>query len=372
MKKILFGITSLTLGGAERVLVDLANELSKKYEVTIMTIYAKGELENQLSEKVKLKSLEQKSYLELSNFQKHFGMPLKILLGKRKIYKNKIKGEYGVEIAFLEGPITRLFSTKNVKTKKIAWIHNDISQVFGKGLKAKLKKGLDEKIYSKFETLVFVSRDNLKNFEKTYPDIKNSKEVIYNYINKAQVIEKTKEEQKEKFDTKFINFVTVARLVPQKGIDRLIKVHSKLLKDGLFHKIYVIGDGPEKEKLQELIKKEKVDETFNLLGKKENPYPYIKNADYFCLLSQFEGYGMVLEEAKILGKPIIITNTAAREAVENYENAKIVENTEQGIYDGIKEIIKNYNLKEENDSLKKKLEYNNEFIIEQIEELIGE
>lgn len=371
MKKILFGITSLTLGGAERVLVDLANELSKKYEVTIMTIYAKGELKNQLSEKVKLKSLEQKSYLELSNFQKHFGMPLKILLEKSRIYKNKIKGDYDVEIAFLEGPITRLFSTQNVKTKKIAWIHNDISQVFGKGIKAKLKKNLDEKIYSKFETLVFVSKDNLKNFEKTYPDIKNSKEVIYNYINKAQVIEKAKEEQKEKFDTKFINFVTVARLVPQKGIDRLIKVHSKLLKDGLFHNIYVIGDGPEKEKLQELIKKENVDETFNLLGKKENPYPYIKNADYFCLLSQFEGYGMVLEEAKILGKPIIITNTAAREAVENYGNAKIVENTEQGIYDGIKEIIKNYNLKEENDSLKKKLEYNNEFIIEQIEDLIG-
>ena len=371
MKKILFGITSLTLGGAERVLVDLANELSKKYEVTIMTIYAKGELENQLSEKVKLKSLEQKSYLELSNFQKKFGMPLKILLEKSRIYKNKIKGDYDVEIAFLEGPITRLFSTKNLKTKKISWIHNDISQVFGKGIKAKLKKRLDEKIYSKFETLVFVSKDNLKNFEKTYPDIKNNKEVIYNYINKAQVIEKAKEEQKEKFDTKFINFVTVARLVPQKGIDRLIKVHSKLLKDGLFHNIYVIGDGPEKEKLQELIKKENVDETFNLLGKKENPYPYIKNADYFCLLSQFEGYGMVLEEAKILGKPIIITNTAAREAVENYGNAKIVENTEQGIYDGIKEIIKNYNLKEENDSLKKKLEYNNEFIIEQIEDLIG-
>lgn len=371
MKKILFGITSLTLGGAERVLVDLANELSKKYEVTIMTIYAKGELENQLSEKVKLKSLEQKSYLELSNFQKHFGMPLKILLEKSRIYKNKIRGDYDVEIAFLEGPITRLFSTKNVKTKKIAWIHNDISQVFGKGIKAKLKKSLDEKIYSKFETLVFVSKDNLKNFERTYPDIKNNKKVIYNYINKAQVIEKAKEEQKEKFDARFINFVTVARLVPQKGIDRLIKVHSKLLKDGLFHNIYVIGDGPEKEKLQELIKKENVDETFNLLGKKENPYPYIKNADYFCLLSQFEGYGMVLEEAKILGKPIIITNTAAREAVANYENAKIVENTEQGIYKGLKEIIKNYNLKEENNSLKKKLEYNNEFIIEQIEDLIG-
>ena len=76
-KKLLFGITSLTLGGAERVLVDLVNALCDKYDITIFTIYAKGELEKQLSRKVKLKSLYNVSYSELSIFYKHFSMPLK-------------------------------------------------------------------------------------------------------------------------------------------------------------------------------------------------------------------------------------------------------------------------------------------------------
>ncbi len=91
MKKILFGITSLTLGGAERVLVDLANKLCEKYDITIFTIYANGELEKELNSKVKLKSLYNVSYKELSNIKKHFTIPLKVLLGKRKIYKKFIK-----------------------------------------------------------------------------------------------------------------------------------------------------------------------------------------------------------------------------------------------------------------------------------------
>lgn len=65
MKKILFGITSLTLGGAERVLVDIANNLCNKYDITIFTIYSGGELEKQLSNKVKLKALYNKQYSEL-------------------------------------------------------------------------------------------------------------------------------------------------------------------------------------------------------------------------------------------------------------------------------------------------------------------
>ena len=73
-------------------------------------------------------------------------------------------------------------------------------------------------------------------------------------------------------------------------------------------------------KIEEKIKKNKVEDSFFLLGKRENPYPYIKKADYFCLLSQFEGYPMVLLEAKLLNKKILITDTAAREAVQNYEN----------------------------------------------------
>ena len=174
-------------------------------------------------------------------------MSLKILLFKNSMYKNKIKENNDVEIAFLEGPITRLLSTQNKETKKIAWVHNDISKVFGNGIKAKIKKMLDERIYSKYQKIVFVSKDNLKEFEKTYPNIKNEKQVIYNYLDKEAILKKS-EENTELFNKDTTNFVTVARLVEQKGIDRLIKVHADLIKKGLEHHFYIIGDGPEKEK----------------------------------------------------------------------------------------------------------------------------
>ena len=372
-KKLLFGLTGLTLGGAERVLVDIANKLCEKYDITIFTIYAKGELEKELDSKVKVKTLYNISYLELSNLQKKI-IPLKILFFKNHIYIKYIRENYAVEIAFLEGPITRLISVKNKKTKKIAWIHNDITKVFGNGLKAKIKKYLDKKIYSKYNLLVFVSRDNLKKFNEQYKDIRNKylepikKEVIYNYINKENIIKKSEKKLELEFNKDVINFVTVARLVEQKGIDRLIKIHKKLIKYGLRHNFYIVGDGPEKEKLQKLIKDYEVTDTFFLLGKKENPYPYIKNADYFCLLSHFEGYGMVLEEAKILNKEIIITDTAAREAVRNYKNSLILENSESGIFEGLKKIIQKG--KEE----KKKIDaqYDNSDILEKIIKLVGE
>ena len=376
MKKILFGITGLTIGGAERVLVDLVNKLSYDYDITIFTLYAKGELEKELNENVKLKSLYNKPYKELSKLGQKVLAPLKVLLLKKSIYKKNIKNDYDVEIAFLEGPITRLFSVKNEKVRKIAWIHNDISLVFGQGVKSKIKKHLDEKVYDKYNDLVFVSKDNLDKFNKTYTNLKISeghKKVIYNYIDKERIIKKSNENIYVSFDKNSINFVTVSRLVYQKGIDRQIKVHKKLIESGYIHNFYIIGDGPEREKLEKLIKENNVEETFHLLGQKENPYPYVRQADYFCLLSRFEGYGMVLEEAKILEKNIIITDTAAREAVEGYSNKYVLENTEEGIYNGLLKVLEE-NMKNGKNKEKEEVkeQYDNSNIIKEVKELIGE
>lgn len=352
-------------------MVDLANELSKKYDVTIFTLYGGGELEGQLYTNVKHKTLYKEKYNNLSNLKKKI-IPLKILFIKKYIYKKYIKRDYDVEIAFLEGPITRLFSVKNKKTRKIAWVHNDISLVFGNDFKAKIKRQVDRKIYSKYDKIIFVSRDNLKKFRKQYPDLRNAnlepikKDVIYNYLNKDMVIQKSNEKLDVTFDKETLNFVTVARLVPQKAIDRLIDVHTKLIKNGFIHNFYVVGEGPEQRKLEEKIIKNGVQNTFHLLGKKENPYPYMKAADYFCLLSQFEGYGMVLEEAKILGKEILITDTAAREAVENYKQAYIVPNNFDGIYETLKNVISKGKNKSNENVLN---EYDNSKIIEKVEEL---
>lgn len=342
--------------------------MSDDYDITIFTIYLNGELEKELSSKVKLQTLCDKSFLQLNKFQRKISMPLKVLLFKNNIAKKQLKEKYDVEIAFLEGPITRIFSYKNKKAKKIAWIHSDISQIFGHGFKSKIKRFLDKKIYSKYNKLIFVSKDNMEKFNEIYPDVKVDKKVINNYIDKEKVIKKAQEGQDIEFDESVINFVTVTRLVEPKAIDRLIKVHKKLIDNGYYHKIYVVGDGPEREKLENLVKANSVNETFLLLGKKENPYPYIKNATYFCLLSNFEGFPMVLEEAKILEKFIIISNTASREVIEQYDKSVILDNSENGIYEGMKEIIENSKklLKKSNNNKP----YDNKKIIEEIKNII--
>ncbi|MBR2704787.1 MAG: glycosyltransferase [Clostridia bacterium] len=369
-KKVLFGITSLGFGGAERVLVDISNKLSEKYDVTIFSIYDHGELQKELNNSVKFKSLYRCSYKELNNIQRMWS-PIRILLFARILYKKYIKDNYDVEVSFLEGPITRLFSTKNKKTKKFAWIHNDIKRVFGSGLKAKIKKAIDKKIYDRYDNLVFVSKDNRDSFKEVYTNIdENKMNVIYNYIDKDLVIKKSNilENMENINKDGFPKLVTVCRLVEQKAIDRFIKVHSKLVKEGIHNEVYIIGDGPERERLQKLIEQENVQSTFKLLGKKDNPYPYIKMADYFCLLSNYEGYGMVLEEAKILGKKVIITDTAAREAVEGYSQARILGNNENDIYSGLKEIITS----DKKENIQDEYNYDNKEIIDKIINLINQ
>lgn len=371
MKKILFGITSLTLGGAERTLVDIANRLCDRYEITIFSLYAKGELEKELSNKIKVVHFCEKRYDELSQMKK-WNMTIKILLTRKMIYKKYLNGKFEKEIAFLEGPITRIIGAYGEKKKKIAWIHNDITKVFGESLKAKLKKIFDKQTYKKFDKLVFVSKDNVAKFKQIY-QTENQLEVIYNYLEKDKVLQKANQKIELAFPKDVVNFVTVVRLVEQKAIDRLIKVHSKLIQNGYQHNFYVIGDGPKKTILEMLIKDEKVEDTFKLLGKKENPYPYMKQGDYFCLLTYFEGYPMVLEEAKILNQSILITDTAARETIENYEKAQIFENTQEGIYQGLEEILKKQIIKKEQDEEKcEKIQYDNQNIIQQIAKIIEE
>ena len=357
-KSIVFGITKLDIGGAERVLVDIINNISDKFNITVFTIYSGGILEKELNHNVKIVSLYQNQNRVL---------PLYILLNSRKIYNKFIKNNFDIVVAFLEGPITRIFRFKNKKSvRKIAWVHNDITKVFGNNIKAKIKKKLDKSVYKNYDEIVFVSNENKNSFKNLYGNI-GKQIVIYNYLDKNRIIEKSKENKEilKKEETPI--FVTVARLTKQKGIDRLIKVHKRIIDDGIKHKIYVIGDGVEKDKLKKLIKQFKIEKSFILLGKKENPYCYIKSADYFCLLSLYEGYGMVIEEAKIFNKPILITKTAAVEAVRDYEKSLIIENNEEDIYDKLKKVLlKKIDIKRNIDRTNC---YDNSYILNEIQNL---
>lgn len=366
-----FGITKLGIGGAERVLVDIVNELSNDYNITIFCIYGGGELEKELNSKIKKICI----FKEEKNNK---FIPISVLICGKHIYNKYLRGKFDIDIAFLEGPITRIFAYKGNKNK-IAWVHNDISKVFGNGKKARIKQYLDKWFYKKYSQIVFVSEQNKKAFEYVYGNISKRK-IIYNYINKDRVLRLAEEsENKEKIlgfemsktdktTKKEKKFVIVSRLVKQKAIDRLIKVHKKLINEGFKHKIFVIGNGEEKEDLLNLVEELNVKDSFIFLGQIKNPYPYIKRADFFALLSYFEGYGMVLEEAKILNKPILVTETAGVEAVKNYDKKLIIENNEYAIYESLKKVIVG-----EYKFLKEKFQkynYDNKYLLDQIKGIL--
>lgn len=240
MKKVVFGITNLCIGGAEKSLTYLCNKLSEKYEITIFTLYDNGKLKKELSSNINIVSLYNREFEKLNSISKKL-ISIKLLLMGNLIYNKYIKGKFDTEVAFLEGPVTRLFSFKNKNAKKIAWVHTDISLIFGSGIKLKFKKYINKKVYVKYQKIIFVSNSSLESFNKEYKmDVQ--KEVVPNYIDSESIVKKSKEPIDFSFSEKEINFLSVARLVEAKGLERLIKVHHHLISEGLIHKIYIIGD----------------------------------------------------------------------------------------------------------------------------------
>ncbi len=333
MKKVLFGITNLEMGGAEKVLIDLVNNLCDEFEIEILTIYSNGTLEKDINSKVKIQSIIKKSYKDLNFFQKKFVS----LIIRFKTYRNIIYKQHcynkDIVISFLEGPITKLLS--DCKNKKVAWIHTDLNTHYENKDKKKLGKD-----YKKYDKLVFVSNSSKESFDKLFNNRFVNKEiVINNYIDKSRII--LDSNNKIDFEFKIPNFLVIARLVEAKGLKRLIKTHFTLLKHGLQHYIYVIGDGPLKIELEKLIKGKKVTDSFMLLGPHENPYPYLKKCDAFLLPSIYEGLPVSVYEAKILNKRIIVTKTGAVDALIDYENKRICENNDAELYRALKEEIEN-------------------------------
>lgn len=362
MKKVLFAITNLDIGGAEKVLVNLANALKDTYDITVLTLYNNGQLEETLDKKIKIESVINKKYDDM-NFVQRKMVALKIRSDtfKKRLYKQINISSYNTVISFLEGPVTELL--KDAPNRKIAWIHTDLTEHYSKN---KYKYLIS--VYKKYDELVFVSQNSLDKFLiiDNQNKCRGNKQIIYNYINEKSIIKSSKEKVDIEF-SKSKNFVVVARLVEAKGIDRLMKVHKKLIDDGYTHNIYIIGDGPLREKFEELQKEYKVEDTFHFLGKKMNPYPYIVKGDYFLLPSYYEGYPVSLIEAEILNQYILITDIASKEVVKDYPNKEIFPNTEDGIYNGLKKIIKEK-------KIRNKETYtvtNNKEILDSIKQLIG-
>lgn len=296
-KKIIFGITSLSIGGAERVLVDIVKELQNVYDITVFTIYGNGEFEKELKgTNVKLKTIFKKQRKEYGYIARKIVTTIYRCF-YNIIYELHIKNIYDIEVAFLEGPITRLFANSS-NANKISWVHTNMSLYYETTKYSKRKRKIDEKIYERYNTIVFVSKDSRENFIKTFPNNNIRKKVIYNFIDQKRIERKSREIEPYEIEPNIPSIVVVARLTKAKALDRLIGVHKRLIKDRIMHNIYIIGDGEERKNLEEKIKEYGIKKSFILLGKKENPYPYILKAKYFGLFSYAEGYRFSVRRSK--------------------------------------------------------------------------
>lgn len=331
MKKILFLIHDLDFGGAEKVLVNLANNLDKtKYDVTIKTLFDVGTNRNHINDDVNY----------IGGFRWRFRgnatllrkMPAKLL---SKIF---INDRYDIVIAFLEGPDTRIVSVYG--GKKIAWIHTDFEtkEVATHHFNSE-KEFVDS--YKRFDKVICVAETVKKRF-LTYVDLENSCEVLYNVNETDLIIQKSKENQDDivsKSET--FNIVSVGRLIDVKGFDRLIAIQKKLIDNNVKCDLFILGDGPNKAELLKLIEKNGLEDNCHLLGFQENPYKFTSKADLFVCSSNKEGFSTAVTEALVLGVPVVSTDVSgARELLgNNNEYGIVTEINEDALYEGVHKML---------------------------------
>ncbi|MCB0453567.1 MAG: glycosyltransferase [Aequorivita sp.] len=224
-----------------------------------------------------------------------------------------------------------------VKVKqKIAWIHNDLD-------KLGFTSAYILKRYSNFDKVVSVSKSCKDDFDTLAYEFAEKSYLVHNFIDPKIIIEKGSGSNPYSENKGDIILVTVARVENnQKRIDRILKVAKELKEKKYSFKWYIIGDGPDLELLKEQAKAFKLKNYIEFEGFKQNPYPYIKNADCFVLSSAYEAQGMVLSEAIMLNTPVITTDfPAAKEFVKENINGKIVANSTKALLTGVEVFLQN-------------------------------
>lgn len=336
MIKTLFIIHDLSYGGAEKVLVNLANNLDKtKYEVYVQTLFDVGVNREYLNDDVHY----------IRGWKKMFkgNVTLMKLFSPEKLCKWLIKDDYDIIVSFLEGPCARIASAYD--GKKVAWIHVEHKST---ETAASSFRSINEmkNCYKRFDKIVCVAQTVKENFEEITGI--NNCSVLYNVNQTDDINSKGNENQDViiKSDDCF-NIVSVGRLsIRHKGFDRLIRIHKKLLENGISNKLYILGEGENRKELEELILKLDVSDSCFLLGFNQNPYKYVKNADLFVCSSHKEGFSTAVTEALILGVPVVSTEVSgAKELLgENNEYGIVCDNDEEALYEAVYKMLGEKNL----------------------------
>lgn len=333
--KILFLIHDLMHGGAEKVLLNLVNNMDhEKFDITVQTLFDVGVNKQFLSDKVHYITCYKKMYRGNTKYFK--------LFSPEKLYRKYIKDDYDILVAYLEGSCTRIISGCPDKNKvKITWRH------FAENEKEFLQayRSMDEakKIYQRFDKVVGVSQTVIDTFEDL-TGLKGISTVKYNTNETDKILKLCKDPvENPKFVEKedVLKICGVAKVRPRKGFMRLAEAHKRLQDEGYKYHIYILGEGEEQEKIQSYLDKNQIADSFTFLGYDTNPYKYVARCDWFICPSFEEGFSTAATEALVVGTPVVTTLCSGMKEMlgENNEYGIIVENSSEGVYEGLKEVV---------------------------------
>ena len=333
-KKIIIVSHSMEIGGAERSLIGLLHALDpQKVDIDLFLLRHEGELYGQIPQFVNILP-EIPAYTVLARPMKttlkegHYILTVARMIGKvmawfydkRKHYTNsdvaleyshkytwrlmpEITPDYTYDLAISFLTPHYIVANKVNAKKKIAWIHTDYSEL-------NINEASEYRMWNCYDNIISISEAVTKSFTRTFPKLSEkiimienilSKELIMNQANAYNVLDEMPRDGA-------YHFLSIGRFCYAKNFDNIPEICSRLIQLGINLKWYIIGFGSDEDLIKQKIKQWNMERHVIILGKKENPYPYIKECDLYVQPSRYEGKSVTVREAQILAKPVVITN----------------------------------------------------------------
>lgn len=334
MKEILFMIHDLGPGGAEKVLVNLVNNLDQEqFDVTVMTLFDVGENKQFLKGNVHYRTVFPRLFPGNSHVMKLF--PPAVL------HKVMVRAHYDIEVSYLEGPCARIISgCQSPDTKKVCWIH--VEQHTQKKAAVSFRNIKEaEKCYNAFEKIICVSQTVKEDF-MSLVSLKKPAEVYYNTNESDKIRILSKDEVTDcEFRADEFKLVAVGKLSVRKGFDRILRIVKKLKEEGYPIHLYILGCGSEEKNMLTYIAQNDLNNSVDMLGYQTNLYKYVEKCDLFVCASLAEGFSTAATEALILGVPVCTVEVSGMKEMlgENNEYGVVTENNEDALYQGIKRLL---------------------------------
>lgn len=378
----------MELGGIERSLLGLLDSIDyNEYNVDLFLYAHHGPLMYLINENVNVLPEEK----ELAYLRESFGTKLKnrayysaymrckeAVISKfthinhdemwAEIMRKKvkpIKKHYDLALGFFR-PFD-LIDEKIYADIKVGWIHTDYSS-------AREDLELLRKDYAKMDYIVGVSDQTVRTFIELFPEFESKVIISENIISESFMkSEADKLDVSNEMKDNCVKLLSIGRFCEAKNFDNVPEIASVIKSKGVDFKWYIIGYGADENLIKSKIAQYNMEDTVIILGKRENPYPYIKACDIYVQPSRYEGKCVAVREAQILNRPVIITNYASSKSqLQDGFDGVIVPMDNQGCANGIVKVIYDKDLQNQLIENTKKTDYTNSKEIEKLYKLIGE